>query len=408
MKINHNIKADMRSKGPMLSLFVDLSWTKDGKQSRSSIFLGPQYKVLREDWDQRRGMIFPKTPYSIPVRDRVIALMDFMLGLSCEDPAEFKEHVKRFVYIAPTEKPRPRSFRGFVELFISNNQGKYSPNTIRRYRTLIANIGKFGVDDTFPGMDQDQQNSWFSRYVSFLMEQKYSNPSIKQEFKLISSVRNAFTDTGILVDTSRFVDYLKDGNTNGSACTMEELQELMSIDTSAGTWDDLAVDLFVFMCLTGLRISEVKKLRIDNIRDGMITYTSEKTGTENKIPLCTRAEFIANKYAHDNEMVFPQFNMDIMSILRRRIKSIPCFDRMETKVRYSGANRLESSVKRYLVLTLHSARHTFSHIMAGGGMSLDEVGKLLNHGSTETTRRHYEHLSQDNMISKAKQILNNI
>jgi site-specific recombinase XerD len=405
MKINHNIKADTRGKGPMVQLFIDMSWTVDGKQSRNSISLGKNFRVLREDWDKKRMMIIPSSPYSIPVRNRMIALMDFMMTLNCDSPDDFRAHVRSCTEISPKEKPGPQSLHEFVEMFISQNTGKYSENTIRRYRTLIVNLEKFR-GDSFRSMARDQQGSWFSDYVSYLLDKGYSNSSVKQEFKLISSVRNAFTDIGITVDTSRYISHLKTGNSESVFLDDDELMEFM-----AGDDGELAVvSMFILMCLTGLRVSELYSLNKESVLTSgppgnisILNYLSVKTGNMNSVPMCAAAMRAFDRLMYNDMLMLPEGVA--RTSLRMYLKSIPIFQRECTKLVYSGNKITETKVNRYDMITLHSARHTYSRIMTSGGMSIDDVGKLLSHGSSETTRKHYQHVSDSARMVSALAIL---
>lgn len=412
MKINHNIYADLRAKGEYLHLFMQFSATIAGHQVKKN--LNTPFKILREDWNQQRRMVDPQTEQGIQVRDRLLKLTDFLVRLNLDTIDEYVSAAKNFLSVPHSERPMPSRFRDFIQLFIDNNKGKYSQNTISRYNSLQANIKAFadtGLGDVFSSMSQDAQGGWFSGYVTFLIERKYHNPSIKQDFKLISSVRNAFQNTGIVVDLDRFTMHLKDGDTKGAFITKDELKVIQNIHTDDSA-ERLSIDLFLFMCLTGLRIGEVRTLKPSSVSVSgivILEYTSEKTGTSNRVPLSSLAQKIVARYSNESFTIglFPRFE-GVMSVLRSVLKLIPDFQRTETKVRYRGSERIETQVTRWEQITLHSARHTYSYLMSAGGMSIDEVGKLLNHSSSDTTRKHYEHVNGEARMIKALEILEGI
>lgn len=400
MKINHNIYADTRSKGEKLRLVIRFSWTSEGRNHQVKI--STPFTVLRDEWDQKRLIVSPRTEYGIAVRDRIIALQDFMLRTNLETSDQYLAAVRAFLQ-APATTWRPTRLRDFVRVFIDQNQGKYSDNTIRRYETLDVNLTAFGRPDIMGMLAPDAQRQWFSAYIGFLIGNEYTNPSIKQEFKLISAVKNAFTDTGIVIDPQKLVEHLRDGDTRGTFLGQDELEALQTMGGHS-----LYTDVFMFMVLTGLRIGEVQTLRPADVRDGVLHYVSLKKGTPNAVPLSAKAMAIITTWS-TAEKLFPAFTESkIMPELRRTMKSVEVFQRLVTKTRYRGDQRLETQIPRHAQITLHSARHTYSHLMSKGGMSMDEVGKLLNHGSADTTRRHYEHMESELRMEKALRILETI
>ncbi len=56
-------------------------------------------------------------------------------------------------------------------------------------------------------------------------------------------------------------------------------------------------DLFIIGCWTGLRISDLKRLGgKDNIKDGLLTITTQKTSRSVTIPVTDELQAVLNKY----------------------------------------------------------------------------------------------------------------
>jgi site-specific recombinase XerD len=64
-------------------------------------------------------------------------------------------------------------------------------------------------------------------------------------------------------------------------------------------------DLICFICFTGIRVSDLKNLTKENIRDGQIFKTIVKTHKTEVIPLNQYARFILSKYEHLENFPLP-------------------------------------------------------------------------------------------------------
>jgi site-specific recombinase XerD len=117
---------------------------------------------------------------------------------------------------------------------------------------------------------------------------------------------------------------------------------------------------FLFSCFTGLRISDIQKLTIDNIGGDMLFFTAEKTGKIQKIMLNeTALSFI------DPEVVF--YGKFTGEYINRELKFI------------SKACGISKRI------SFHVARHTFAtnYLLSGGNVV--NLQKLLGHSKiTET------------------------
>ncbi|MFC4094839.1 site-specific integrase [Euzebyella saccharophila] len=135
-------------------------------------------------------------------------------------------------------------------------------------------------------------------------------------------------------------------------------------------------DCFIFACYTGLSYIDLKKLKpeqiVDGIDGGEWIYTKrEKSKTSVKIPLLSKAKEILCKYANDrfgknNNLLLPVYsNQKCNSYLKKII----------TKC---GINKH---------ISFHAARHTFATtVTLANGVPLETVSKLLGHRRLSTTQ----------------------
>ena len=120
-----------------------------------------------------------------------------------------------------------------------------------------------------------------------------------------------------------------------------------------------ARDLFCFMCFTGMRVSDLRNLKKENIKDGQIFKTIVKTHKTEVIPLNQFAQAILAKYEHLEITPLPKLSSQK---LNDHIKD--CCEEAEINTRvhyvdYSGGKAREHSEPKWKLITNHTARKTF-------------------------------------------------
>lgn len=139
---------------------------------------------------------------------------------------------------------------------------------------------------------------------------------------------------------------------------------------------------FLFMCLTGLRISEFKSITMEKIltinNKKFLYIDTRKTDEKNLIPLSAKHLQIINAVAK-NRVSGPVFEFPPDAKMNKLIKVI---------CREAGIDR-DKSAK----ITIHKARHTFATLLISEfKVDIPTVSALLGHKSTKTTLDTYSHL----------------
>lgn len=152
-------------------------------------------------------------------------------------------------------------------------------------------------------------------------------------------------------------------------------------------------DIFLFSVYTGLRHSDASSLTADNIevqgKEYWISYSQQKTGEYNRIPMLKRAVEIYNKYRAEREVtgfVLPRLTNQKLNAYLKVIAELV-------------------GIKKHL--SHHVARHTAATtIFMQNGVSLETTGKLLGHRSIKSTQIYAKVTNM--MLKEAAQKLNKI
>jgi integrase len=155
--------------------------------------------------------------------------------------------------------------------------------------------------------------------------------------------------------------------------TPEELRRLEKIDLGKRKALRKALDIFLFCCYTGLRFSDIVKIRRDNFQyiDGKLwlIFSSTKTKVDIRLPVYLlfegKAVALSEKYTVNPS--FFDININSNSNINKQLQAI---------------SQLAGIKKN---ISFHTARHTNATLLLYNGAHITTVQKLLGHKSVKTT-----------------------
>ena len=296
-------------------------------------------------------------------------------------------------------------------------------------------------------------------------KKKYENVSVVAEISRINSLKKEFENIGIKINMDSLTRRFKtpvDSDDVPHVLIEEARAILDNFHLADGITEKKVIHNCLFQYFTGLRLNELSEVKDSNITtkivDGRsfkaLNYVSDKTGKRNQVPLpqvCldiieywrTRwngvvvlkkgdAEYrpstqrrdtrkineyvrsgadvpaeLANKYHIVTGCLLPILSDSSVGVsIKSFLKKIPLFHNTTKRIRYRGNERIEENIPRWDILTSHSFRHGYSALLSAGGVDTDSIGKLLNHSSGATTKKHYEHFQRDALALRALDVLN--
>jgi integrase len=168
--------------------------------------------------------------------------------------------------------------------------------------------------------------------------------------------------------------------------------ELAALTDALAEHESPAADCLRLLMLTGARPGETMSARWSEFQEPghwVKRAASTKQRRDHRAPLSPAANELIDKLrrkANDSEFVFPS----------ERFKGRPIRDLGSTWKQITAAAGLEGEL-------IYTLRHSFASIGAGGGLSLQIIGRLLGHTLTRTTQR-YAHLADDPLREAAAKI----
>lgn len=147
-------------------------------------------------------------------------------------------------------------------------------------------------------------------------------------------------------------------------------REVLSIDEVQKLYDTECDDpeikrAFLFACLTGLRWSDIQKLKWSEVQGNLIRYRQQKTKAVESLPISDQALQLLGKRKEEEEKVF--------SI----VYNVWNNHKLKQWVLRAGITKK---------ITFHNARHTYATLMLSNGTDIFVVSKLLGHMHVKTTQ----------------------
>ena len=360
--------------------------TVNGKQSTFSTKLD----ISATNWDLKYGRVLGKSREAQEINSK---LNKIRLGIEeCYSKILKNEGTVNSTKLKNTflgMDSGELTFFKFYEQFIADfekkvNSGLRVEGTLRRYKTHLKHLRNFAL--TKYGCSDISFHDLTSEFVQNF--DYYLRDDLSLNHNTIWLYMINFTTICRLAMSRKhlafnpFSEYKNTKKDKDRGYLLRhELEQLVAFNCETKK-DELAKDLFVFSCFTGLSYSDVKGLKKSNIQeffDGneWIIVRRRKTATSSNVMLLDIPKMIIEKYAGITRdgSVFPvPTNQTCNQRLKKIARQIDCL-----------------KDKR---ISFHLARHTFATLFLSEGVPLESLSKMLGHKNIATTQIYAKILNE--------------
>lgn len=141
-------------------------------------------------------------------------------------------------------------------------------------------------------------------------------------------------------------------------------------------------DVFTFLCFTGMRHSDAKKLKHTDIIDGVIHVVTKKTSDSLTINLNNTAQSILDKYKDfDETFALPVVSQQPMNNYLKKIGELIGLDAPIHYSYFQGNKRFDTTRPKWQCLSTHAGRRTFVVTAITIGMDTNVIMKFTGHSS---------------------------
>ena len=276
-----------------------------------------------------------------------------------------------------------------------SNERNYSYHTIRSYKNDLKNfsefLNKYDCELNITNIDR----SAIQFYIQSISKKKLTGKTLQRKVSTIKSFYRFLSDREIIdYNISELIELPKADKKLPNLLSQKEINRLMQLpdlNTSVGLRDKSILEI---LYSTGLRISELISIKLDNINiDNKVIKVFGKGSKERYVLLGKEALNSLSDYLN---------NIDT-----KNTNSIFLYPAVNGNVnKYISQRTMFNIIKKYLVmisnnekLSPHSLRHSFATHLLDNGADLLAVKDLLGHEDLSSTQI-YTHVN----IGKLKNI----
>lgn len=158
-----------------------------------------------------------------------------------------------------------------------------------------------------------------------------------------------------------------------------ELKRLESVEVKSDIEKSVLYQ-FLIGAYTGMRISDIRQVDEANVRDGYLSYVSEKTRITAVVPCGKRVRgYISWVQKNGHEVALASFN----DIIRRLAKRADITAKVKV---YKAGRRGEGEKWQYI--SSHTARISFCTNLSKMQVPILDISRLAGHSSTTMTERY--------------------
>jgi len=355
-KLNYKIriKSEYERTDGTCALYLDIYLDADRKKLPLNI------SVPKKDFDKRkqrvkRGFKFAND-YNILIEKILADLNAIEVNYRLSEELMTLEKV-----IEDLQKPSLRmDFNVFAENYLKSTKGVLKKSTYRQQMGALSKIKRFKDPLLFSQIDE----ALLQDLIVYLKTKcKNTDATINGTLKNFKKYLHAANKRGIQTKVN-FTD-VKVGSMKGDFTFLvpEEVKALFEYYNNKyinPTWKNI-LQRYLFSCFTGLRISDIENITMDNIIGDTLVFTMQKT---NKFIRVKLNETAFNLLSGEEKLFKGDYTREYIN---RELKQIAKAVGIKKRLYY------------------HSSRHTFAtnYLISGG--KVENLQKLLGHSEIKTT-----------------------
>lgn len=296
----------------------------------------------------------------------------------------------------PVKASLPDENKDLFEVFdiftqTMGEQNEWTHSTFEKFAALKRHLKEYCPTLSFPSLTETKMQG----YVEYLTQSGFRNTTIAKNLAFVrwflrwASVKGYYN--GKLHET--FKPKLKgiDGNAKEIIYLTQAEIGLLESHKFLPTQSALerVRDVFLFCCFSGLRYSDVAKLRRSDIKGGIIHVVTQKTVDGLRIELNKHSKAILDKYKEEkfkDDLALPVISNVKMNAHLKTLGQVCGIDEPTRIVYFQGKKRIEEVYPKWALLTTHCARRTFVVTALQLGIPSEVIMRWTGHSRFEAMK----------------------
>ena len=282
-------------------------------------------------------------------------------------------------------------FESYFEKYIADASIIKQKNTIKSYVTVLNKLKEFEKLKKYPLTFKTINVEFYQKYIDFIVgDLKQLNNSAGKHIKIIKSFMNYCINNGINIKNEDFKKF-KVFRDDVDIIYLEEfeLKQIYELDNISSSLEHVK-DNFCFACYTGLRFSDLSKLKFENFKKDYIEIRTEKTKSLLRIPLTFYAKRILKKYDNQfpNQPLPPVLSNQKTNDYLKEIAKKAKINEAVSLTKYNGSTKIVINEPKHNLITTHTARRTFVTLSLEKGMRAEVVMEITGHKDYRTFKKY--------------------
>ena len=364
-------------------------------------------KVMKDRWDGRRTK--GKSLEDLENNDKIEKVEKIIKDIERDALTKEKiydiETVEKIFRNKTNSDAEQSEFWVLHNQFIEESRITKAPKTISEYTSTRATLKEFekftGKKISFENINQRLYESLISFSIE---EKKHLNNTIGKNIKSLKTflnyvLRNELTNVKINLKGFKVfkeeIDIIH--------LTEDELFKMYYLKDLPEHFE-FVKDYFCFECFTGLRFSDISKLRNENVKGDFLEFKTQKTRDTLYVPLSVFAKQILAKYMgkFEGRPLPPTFHNAVTNFYLKDIAELAGINDETIVEKFSGSKRLEFKKPKSAFVSTHTGRRTFITLSHEKGMPVEMIMKITGIRKWETLRKYLKVSEKAKLIQMNK------
>ncbi len=340
------------------------------------------YKILPEHWDGSYQKATEIAPDGLVINQNIFEQKEKLIELAKAAAAnrngiDIAAIKKSFTGSAQREKKN--DFYTHFEQFIVAAKTEKKTTTITIYQALLRDLRQFDHLKQYK-LDFKKINDVFYTEFTLFLEQHLNNTNntISKKIKTLKAFLHYAAERK-LIESQSFTKFsTKTTSALKVSLTEEELTRIFNLNLSLNPELAKARDLFLFGCFTGMKYSEICKLKHSDVIDYRIKLINQYSNKDMTIPMNNYAKMILRRYeTNDKILCFPAIaNVYANKFVKELGKLALITKDIEIPI-YKGKTVIIKKRQKYELITTDTARFTYAALSLQGGMRPELLIQIL-------------------------------
>ena len=371
-------------------------------RKRKVFYLG--YSATESQWDENKKSANSKHPDHQIIKSKIKNTLHQVKTIILEFENNNQQFSLEDIEKKYKNKPKGTTFFGYSEGIIQFLKESGKDGNAIVYQSSLESIKSFlyEKDILLERIDYHfvkKYHEYLSQKVNVIKKGTEEEKKVKLTpngisfyLRTLRSIINKAIKEGLIEETSYpFKNIsIKSQKTRKRAVNKDVIKMVEELDVPKEENLQLYKDLFMFSFYNrGMNFVDMAFLKVNNIENGRINYTRQKTGQQFSIKITDKAKAIIDKYSNlkDKESyIFP--------IIYRKGKEYLDY-RNGMRLMNKKLKKISGLLKLDVPLTTYVSRHSWATIAKRTGISTAVISEGLGHGSEETTQVYLDSFEND-------------